>query len=78
MGRESNLVMEKVEVVDLTPFRMFMVKGKDSQKQLDRLFANTMPKVRKTLCPTHCISTHCALISHLTVSHQHYAQGERN
>ncbi|XP_055792046.1 dimethylglycine dehydrogenase, mitochondrial-like [Salvelinus fontinalis] len=45
VGRESNLVMEKVEVVDLTPFGKFMVEGKDSQKQLDRLFANTMPKV---------------------------------
>jgi glycine cleavage system aminomethyltransferase T len=54
--------MEKVEVVDLTPFGKFMVKGKDSQKQLDRLFANrlfataqgkesTMPKVSKALCP---------------------------
>uniref|UniRef100_A0A4W5MGJ1 Dimethylglycine dehydrogenase n=1 Tax=Hucho hucho TaxID=62062 RepID=A0A4W5MGJ1_9TELE len=45
VGRESNLVMEKVEVVDLTPFGKLMVKGKDSQKRLDRLFANIMPKV---------------------------------
>ncbi|KAK6305131.1 hypothetical protein J4Q44_G00239110 [Coregonus suidteri] len=48
VGRECNLVMEKVGVVDLTPFGKFMVKGKDSQKLLDRLFANTMPKVGLT------------------------------
>uniref|UniRef100_A0A674D9C8 Dimethylglycine dehydrogenase n=1 Tax=Salmo trutta TaxID=8032 RepID=A0A674D9C8_SALTR len=44
VGRECKLVMEKVGVIDLTPFGKFMVKGKDSHKLLDRLFANTMPK----------------------------------
>uniref|UniRef100_A0A4W5K6K1 Dimethylglycine dehydrogenase, mitochondrial n=1 Tax=Hucho hucho TaxID=62062 RepID=A0A4W5K6K1_9TELE len=48
VGRECKLVMEKVGVIDLTPFGKFMVKGKDSQKLLDRLFANTMPKVGLT------------------------------
>lgn len=45
VGRECKLVMEKVGVIDLTPFGKFTVKGKDSHKLLDRLFANTMPKV---------------------------------
>lgn len=45
-GRECKLVMEKVGVIDLTPFGKFVVKGKDSHKLLDRLFANTMPKVK--------------------------------
>lgn len=45
VGRECRLVMEKVGVIDLTPFGKFIVKGKDSHKLLDRLFANTMPKV---------------------------------
>ncbi|XP_073334374.1 dimethylglycine dehydrogenase, mitochondrial [Pagrus major] len=48
VGRECKLVMEKVGVIDLTPFGKFIVKGKDSQKLLDRLFANTMPKVGLT------------------------------
>uniref|UniRef100_A0A674D908 Dimethylglycine dehydrogenase, mitochondrial n=1 Tax=Salmo trutta TaxID=8032 RepID=A0A674D908_SALTR len=48
VGRECKLVMEKVGVIDLTPFGKFMVKGKDSHKLLDRLFANTMPKVGLT------------------------------
>lgn len=46
VGRECKLVMEKVGVIDLTPFAKFIAKGKDSQKLLDRLFANNMPKVR--------------------------------
>lgn len=45
VGRECKLLMEKVGVIDLTPFGKFVVKGKDSHKLLDRLFANTMPKV---------------------------------
>uniref|UniRef100_H2LAS5 Dimethylglycine dehydrogenase, mitochondrial n=1 Tax=Oryzias latipes TaxID=8090 RepID=H2LAS5_ORYLA len=48
VGRECKLVMEKVGVIDLTPFGKFIVKGKDSLKLLDRLFANTMPKVGHT------------------------------
>ncbi|XP_077354132.1 dimethylglycine dehydrogenase, mitochondrial isoform X2 [Festucalex cinctus] len=48
VGRECKLVMEKVGVIDLTPFGKFIVKGKDSLKLLDRLFANTMPKVGQT------------------------------
>ncbi|XP_068562619.1 dimethylglycine dehydrogenase, mitochondrial [Cebidichthys violaceus] len=48
VGRECKLVMEKVGVIDLTPFAKFIVKGKDSHKLLDRLFANTMPKVGLT------------------------------
>ncbi|XP_005802531.1 dimethylglycine dehydrogenase, mitochondrial [Xiphophorus maculatus] len=48
VGRECRLVMEKVGVIDLTPFGKFVVKGKDSLKLLDHLFANTMPKVGQT------------------------------
>ncbi|XP_062410583.1 dimethylglycine dehydrogenase, mitochondrial [Sardina pilchardus] len=48
VGRECKLVMEKVGVIDLSPFAKFIVKGKDSLKLLDYLFANTMPKVGMT------------------------------
>ncbi|KAL2099803.1 hypothetical protein ACEWY4_004197 [Coilia grayii] len=48
VGRECKLVMEKVGVIDLSPFGKFVVKGKDSMKLLDHLFANTMPKVGVT------------------------------
>ncbi|XP_027008413.2 dimethylglycine dehydrogenase, mitochondrial [Tachysurus fulvidraco] len=48
VGRECKLVMEKVGVIDLSPFGKFTVKGKDAHRLLDRLFANTMPKVGLT------------------------------
>lgn len=48
VGRECKLVMEKVGVIDLSPFGKFIVKGKDALKLLDHLFANTMPKVGMT------------------------------
>ncbi|XP_076141035.1 dimethylglycine dehydrogenase, mitochondrial isoform X2 [Alosa pseudoharengus] len=48
VGRECKLVMEKVGLIDLSPFGKFIVKGKDSLKLLDHLFANTMPKVGMT------------------------------
>ncbi|KAJ8286966.1 hypothetical protein GJAV_G00045430 [Gymnothorax javanicus] len=48
VGRECKLVMEKVGVIDLTPFGKFRVRGKDSVKLLDRLFANVVPKVGLT------------------------------
>lgn len=47
MGREYKLVMEKVGVIDLTPFAKFIVKGKDSHRLLDRLVANNLPKVKQ-------------------------------
>ena len=43
--REYALVMNKVGVVDLTPFAKFEVKGDDAAKLLDYLVANTLPKV---------------------------------
>ncbi|KAG1937093.1 dimethylglycine dehydrogenase, mitochondrial [Pimephales promelas] len=48
VGRECKLVMEGVGVIDLSPFGKFMVKGDDSHRLLDRLFANTLPKVGQT------------------------------
>uniref|UniRef100_A0A671P7V8 Dimethylglycine dehydrogenase, mitochondrial n=1 Tax=Sinocyclocheilus anshuiensis TaxID=1608454 RepID=A0A671P7V8_9TELE len=48
IGRECKLVMEGVGVIDLSPFGKFIVKGEDSHRLLDRLFANTLPKVGQT------------------------------
>lgn len=39
--------MEKVGVIDLTPFAKFIVKGKDSHRLLDCLVANTLPRVNQ-------------------------------
>uniref|UniRef100_A0A3P8ZLK2 Dimethylglycine dehydrogenase, mitochondrial n=1 Tax=Esox lucius TaxID=8010 RepID=A0A3P8ZLK2_ESOLU len=69
VGRECKLVMEKVGVIDLTPFGKFIVKGKDSQKLLDRLFANTMPKLGLTnishmLTPTGRVYAEVTITQH--------------
>ncbi|KAF4099052.1 hypothetical protein G5714_021082 [Onychostoma macrolepis] len=48
VGRECKLVMDGVGVIDLSPFGKFTVKGEDSHRLLDRLFANTLPKVGQT------------------------------
>uniref|UniRef100_A0A673IFK3 Dimethylglycine dehydrogenase, mitochondrial n=1 Tax=Sinocyclocheilus rhinocerous TaxID=307959 RepID=A0A673IFK3_9TELE len=48
VGRECKLVMEGVGVIDLSPFGKIIVKGEDSHRLLDRLFANTLPKVGQT------------------------------
>lgn len=37
--------MERVGVIDLSPFGKFIVKGEDSHKLLDGLLANSLPKV---------------------------------
>lgn len=41
--------MEKVGVIDLSPFGKFKVRGTDSVKLLDHLFANVVPKVNGTV-----------------------------
>ncbi|KAM9330138.1 dimethylglycine dehydrogenase, mitochondrial [Gastrophryne carolinensis] len=66
--REYNQVMEKVGVIDLTPFGKFTVKGKDATKLLDHLFANTIPKVGFTNI-SHMLTPRGRVYAELTVSH---------
>lgn len=54
VGREYKQVMEKVGVIDLSPFGKFKVKGTDSVKLLDHLFANVVPKVNGTVVTLKC------------------------
>lgn len=49
VGREYQQVVEKVGVIDLSPFGKFKIRGKDSVKLLDHLFANVIPKVNRTV-----------------------------
>uniref|UniRef100_A0A4W4E5I0 Dimethylglycine dehydrogenase, mitochondrial n=1 Tax=Electrophorus electricus TaxID=8005 RepID=A0A4W4E5I0_ELEEL len=67
VGRECQLVMEKVGVIDLSPFGKFMVKGKDSHKLLDRLFANTLPKVGLTNI-SHMLTPRGHVYAELTIT----------
>lgn len=45
VGRECDLVLSKVGIIDLTPYGKFEVKGKDAADFLDRVFANELPEV---------------------------------
>uniref|UniRef100_A0A8C4YM38 Dimethylglycine dehydrogenase, mitochondrial n=1 Tax=Gopherus evgoodei TaxID=1825980 RepID=A0A8C4YM38_9SAUR len=68
VGREYKQVMEKVGVIDLTPFGKFIVKGNDSVKLLDHLFANVIPKVGATNI-SHMLTPRGQVYAELTVSH---------
>ncbi|KAG8456521.1 hypothetical protein GDO86_002342 [Hymenochirus boettgeri] len=67
VGREYKQVMEKVGVIDLTPFGKFTIKGKDSVKLLDHLCANTIPKVGFTNI-SHMLTPRGRVYAELTVS----------
>lgn len=45
VGRECDLVLSKVGIIDLTPYGKIEVKGRDAADFLDRVFANELPKV---------------------------------
>ncbi|KAJ6669846.1 hypothetical protein lerEdw1_000395 [Lerista edwardsae] len=68
VGREHKQVMEKVGVIDLTPFGKFSIKGSDSVKLLDHLFANVIPKVGFTNI-SHMLTPRGKVYAELTVSH---------
>ncbi|XP_030049095.1 dimethylglycine dehydrogenase, mitochondrial [Microcaecilia unicolor] len=68
VGREYKQVMEKVGLIDLTPFGKFSVKGTDSVKLLDHLFANVIPKVGFTNI-SHMLTPKGHVYAELTVSH---------
>lgn len=49
VGSEYQQVMQRVGVIDLSPFGKFNVKGQDSIRLLDHLFANVIPKVNSIM-----------------------------
>ncbi|XP_056680780.1 LOW QUALITY PROTEIN: dimethylglycine dehydrogenase, mitochondrial [Monodelphis domestica] len=69
VGLEYQQVMQKVGVIDLSPFGKFKVRGKDSLKLLDRLIANVIPKVGFTNI-SHMLTPRGRVYAELTVSQQ--------
>lgn len=39
------MVLERVGIIDMTPFGKFEINGKDAVKFIDRICANAVPKV---------------------------------
>uniref|UniRef100_A0A480SKT5 Dimethylglycine dehydrogenase, mitochondrial n=2 Tax=Sus scrofa TaxID=9823 RepID=A0A480SKT5_PIG len=69
VGSEYKQVMQKVGVIDLSPFGKFTVKGQDSIRLLDHLFANVIPQVGCTNI-SHMLTPKGRVYAELTVSHQ--------
>ncbi|XP_078379447.1 dimethylglycine dehydrogenase, mitochondrial-like [Oculina patagonica] len=45
VGRECNMVLNKVGIIDLSPYGKIEVKGKDASAFMDMIFANELPKM---------------------------------
>lgn len=45
VGRECDKVLNKVGIIDLSPYGKIEVKGKDAVSFMDMIFANELPKV---------------------------------
>lgn len=73
VGSEYKQVIQKVGVIDLTPFGKFTIKGQDSIRLLDRLFANVIPKVGFTNI-SHMLTPKGRVYAELTVSHRSSGQ----
>nr|XP_044633082.1 dimethylglycine dehydrogenase, mitochondrial [Equus asinus] len=69
VGSEYKQVMQRVGVIDLSPFGKFNIKGQDSIRLLDHLFANVIPKVGFTNI-SHMLTPKGRVYAELTVSHQ--------
>lgn len=67
VGRECNLVMNKVGILDLTPFAKIDAKGKDAAKFLDKMLANKIPKIGKTNI-SHMLTPSGKVYAELTVT----------
>jgi len=46
VGRECELVLSKVGIIDLSSYGKIKIKGKDATSFVDMIFANELPKVR--------------------------------
>ncbi|XP_035214869.1 dimethylglycine dehydrogenase, mitochondrial-like [Stegodyphus dumicola] len=67
VGRECNLVMNKVGVLDLTPFAKIDAKGKGCNAFLDKILANKLPKLGRTNI-SHLLTPKGKVYAELTVT----------
>ena len=67
VGRECELVLNKVGVIDLTPFGKFEVTGSQAAGFLDYMLANKLPKVGSTNI-SHLITPRGRVYAELTIT----------
>jgi len=59
--------MEKAGVIDLTPFGKLEVRGRDAARLLDRLTANDLPGIGRTVV-THMLTERGRVYAELTLT----------
>jgi len=62
------MVMETAGVIDLTSFGKLELRGRDAGRLLDRLTANRLPPVGRTVI-THMLTESGRVYAELTLSH---------
>ncbi|EDO40332.1 predicted protein [Nematostella vectensis] len=67
VGREVDLVLNRVGVIDVSPFGKFEVTGKDTKIFLDVMFANSLPKIGTTNI-SHLLTPRGRVYAEMTVS----------
>jgi len=65
--RECRMVMEKAGVIDLTPYGKLEVRGRDASRLLDRLTANDLPAIGRTVV-THMLTKRGGVYAEMTVT----------
>lgn len=65
--KECELVMNRVGIIDLSPFGKFEVVGPDARRFLDYVTANTIPKPGG-ICITHCLTERGKVYAELTAT----------
>ncbi|XP_037074921.1 LOW QUALITY PROTEIN: dimethylglycine dehydrogenase, mitochondrial-like [Pollicipes pollicipes] len=67
VGDECRTVMERVGVIDITPFAKFYLSGPDARALLEYATANTIPATWRT-CITHCLTPGGKVMAELTLT----------
>ncbi|KAL5260238.1 hypothetical protein ACHWQZ_G010380 [Mnemiopsis leidyi] len=67
VGREVDMIMNRVGVADLTPFGKFMLEGPGATKFLSSMVANTLPKLNRVNI-SHMLTPNGKVYAELTIS----------
>lgn len=67
VGREVDMVINRVGIIDLAPFGKFEVKGKDAHRFMDTMVANVVPKPGMTNI-THMLTPSGNVYAELTLT----------
>lgn len=67
VGRECDIVLNRVGIIDLSPYGKIEVKGKDAASFMDKVFANELPKMGHSNI-SHTLSPKGKVYAEMTVT----------